>query len=101
VEVHKCTKKCKDFGFIDQIRRSAVSVPSNIAEGEERETAKEKIRYLYIAKGSAGELLTQIMLGERFGYFSSEESKQLMQTTRKISVMLGKFIQYKKSKLPS
>jgi four helix bundle protein len=48
----------KDFGFRDQIRRSAVSIPSNIAEGDERGTDKESIRFFYIAKGSLAELRT-------------------------------------------
>jgi four helix bundle protein len=52
----------KDFGFKDQIRRAAVSIASNIAEGKERETVAEFIRYLYIAKGSAGELKTQLLI---------------------------------------
>lgn len=52
----------QNFGFRDQIRRAAVSVASNIAEGKERETIPEFIRYLYIAKGSAGELKTQLMI---------------------------------------
>ncbi len=50
----------KDFGLRDQIRRAAVSIPSNIAEGDERDTNKESVRFLYIAKGSLAELLTQL-----------------------------------------
>ncbi|MHC9063233.1 four helix bundle protein [Nitrospira sp. CMX1] len=52
----------KDFGFKDQARRAAVSIASNIAAGKERETVAEFIRYLYIAKGSAGELKTQVLI---------------------------------------
>lgn len=52
----------KDFGFKDQVRRAAVSIASNIVEGKERETVAEFIRYLYIAKGSAGELKTQLLI---------------------------------------
>jgi four helix bundle protein len=52
----------KDSGLRDQIRRCAVSVPSNIAEGKERETVKELLIHLYIAKGSASELRTQLFI---------------------------------------
>jgi len=50
----------KDFGLRDQLRRAAVSVPSNIAEGDERDTDKDSIRCFYIAKGSLAELRTQL-----------------------------------------
>lgn len=50
----------KDFSLKDQMRRSAVSIPSNIAEGEERGTDKDTSRFLYIAKGSCAELITQL-----------------------------------------
>ena len=54
----------RDFGLRDQIRRSAISIASNIAEGDERDTNKESVRFLYIAKGSLGELLTQIIISK-------------------------------------
>ena len=68
-----------DFGFRDQLRRSAVSIPSNIAEGKERETVSELIRYLYIAKGSAGELKTQLYLGREIGYIADDQYVALRQ----------------------
>ena len=58
----------KDFGLRDQIRRAAVSIASNIVEGKERETIAEFIPYLYIAKGSAGELKTQLLIAQDIGY---------------------------------
>ena len=54
VDIYKQTKKIKDYGFRDQITRSGLSVPSNIAEGIERESDKECIRFLSFAKGSCG-----------------------------------------------
>lgn len=65
VMVYKVTEKgalSRDFGLRDQIRRSAVSIASNLAEGDERDTDKESIRFFYIAKGSAAELRTQIQI---------------------------------------
>lgn len=61
VQIYKLTNRTpftKDFGLRDQIRRAAVSIPSNIAEGDERDTNKDSVRFLYIAKGSLAELLT-------------------------------------------
>ncbi|MBL4772226.1 MAG: four helix bundle protein [Alcanivoracaceae bacterium] len=63
VAVYGGMSNLKDFGFKDQITRSSLSVPSNIAEGYERFSNKELIRFLYIAKGSCGELQAQIIIG--------------------------------------
>ena len=56
------------FGLISQMRRAAVSIPSNIAEGAARETDKEFLRHLYIARGSLVELETQLMIASQLGY---------------------------------
>lgn len=65
VEVYKALRLCKELGFKDQVTRSALSVPSNIAEGYERDSAKEFSRFLRIAKGSCGELRTQLVYRHR------------------------------------
>ena len=88
VEVCRASKSCKDWGFRDQIMRSSVSVPSNIAEGAERNGKKEFIQFLGIAKGSLGELRTQIMIGLELEYFESEQAKLWISETREISRML-------------
>ena len=54
-----CGELARDYGLRDQIRRSAVSIPSNIAEGDELDTDRQSIKYFHIAKGSSAELLTQ------------------------------------------
>ncbi|MEP7322941.1 MAG: four helix bundle protein [Saprospiraceae bacterium] len=98
VEIYKLFKSCKDFGFKDQIQRSAISVPSNIAEGFERQTDKEFVQYLYIAKGSSGELRTQIYLAIELGYIENELGLNLIEATKKISGMIYRLIQTRKNK---
>src|SRR6056297_2676317 len=58
-DLYKYFRSTKDYGFRDQITRSGLSIPSNIAEGYERDTAKDRSKFLTYAKGSCGELRTQ------------------------------------------
>lgn len=95
VSIHIAFKSCRDFGLKDQITRSAVSIPSNIAEGEERETRKESVRFLYYAKGSCGELVTQLMLAKEFGYLESDLADSLLARAMKISRMIAGLIKYR------
>ena len=67
-EIYKTLRNLKDYGFKDQITRSGLSIPSNIAEGFERVSQKECISFLSYAKGSCGELRTQIYIGMEIGY---------------------------------
>jgi len=62
-DIYKKLANIKDYGFKDQITRSGLSIPSNIAEGLERDSQKETIRFRSYAKGSCGELRTQIYIG--------------------------------------
>ncbi|WP_086981669.1 four helix bundle protein [Vibrio aphrogenes] len=89
--IYLIMKNNRDFGFKDQICRSAVSVASNIAEGYERIHKKETINFLSIAKGSIGELKTQIIIGARVGYISSPA--HLIKECELIARMLGSLIQ--------
>ncbi|MBU4446400.1 MAG: four helix bundle protein [Candidatus Marinimicrobia bacterium] len=98
VELYKLLSGCRDFGFRDQLQRAAVSIPSNIAEGYERNTNKEYIQFLYIAKGSCGELRTQLYLAEKLGYITSENANQMINKTRKISSMIYNLIKTRKEK---
>lgn len=88
----------KDFGLKDQIRRSAVSVPSNIAEGFERDTQKQFLYFLSIAKGSCGELRTQLRLASDLGYFEQDKFETLNNECISVSKQLGGFINYLNSK---
>lgn len=87
-ELYKVLNKCNDFGFRDQITRSSLSVPSNIAEGYERISTKECIQFLEYAKGSCGELRTQIYIGLDVGYIDKATGKQWITETQEISAML-------------
>jgi four helix bundle protein len=75
----------KDFSLRDQMRRAAVSIPSNIAEGDERETDKEAVRYFYFSKGSAAEVLTQAIIAFEIGYIKEEIFKEIEQRCLEIS----------------
>ena len=83
----------KDYGLKDQIRRAAVSIPSNIAEGDERETDKEAVRYFYIAKGSSAELLTQAIIAHEIGYLDDKSFEKIEKECTEISKMLSRLIQ--------
>ncbi|MCG6574132.1 four helix bundle protein [Pseudomonas sp. AF32] len=80
--------RCGDFGFKDQITRSALSVPSNIAEGMERGSAREKVRFLWIAKASCGELRTQVLIGREIAYIADPLAVNWITETRELSKML-------------
>jgi four helix bundle protein len=82
----------KDYSLRDQIRRATVSIPSNIAEGDERETDKEAVRYFYIAKGSSAEVLTQAIIAFEIGYIKKETFEEIEQRCKEISGMLFKLI---------
>jgi four helix bundle protein len=82
----------KDFGLRDQIRRAAVSIPSNIAEGDERDTNKDSVRFLYIAKGSLAEVITQTIISREVGYITDDEYNHIVERCERLGKMLGKLI---------
>jgi four helix bundle protein len=84
----------KDFGLREQIRRAAISAMSNIAEGFERNTDKELQRFLYMAKGSIGEVRSHLHLAADLGYLRPTESKELRSKAEKISRSVSAFISY-------
>ena len=88
VDVYRKFVQCRDLGFKDQITRSALSVPSNIAEGMERCSNKEKIRFLWIAKASCGELRTQIIIAREIAYIAEPLAEKWITDTRELSKML-------------
>ncbi|MGP0171950.1 four helix bundle protein [Pseudomonas sp. NCHU5208] len=92
VQIYRGLQDCRDYGFRDQLGRSALSIPSNIAEGMERGSGKEKCHYLRIAKGSCAELRTQLMIGSEIGYVPASLAAQWIQETRELSRMLSGLI---------
>ena len=86
----------KDFGLRDQIRRAAVSILSNIAEGFERGGDKEFLRFLAIAKGSAGELRAQLYVALDQQYLSQNQFESLSQEAIEISQLVSGFVRYLK-----
>src|SRR4030043_701474 len=75
-KIYKVTESFPDnekFGLISQIRRSAVSIPSNISEGAARSTKKEFIQFLSIAQGSTSELETQLIIANNLGFLKPED----------------------------
>jgi four helix bundle protein len=79
---------------VDQIRRAAVSVMSNIAEGFERGSTTELVQFLYIAKGSCGEVRAQLMIASDQGYIGPGEYARLRDLARRVSGMLSNFVAY-------
>ncbi len=92
-DLYKSLRELKDFGFRDQITRSGLSIPSNLAEGMSREAVKEKLRFLVIAKSSCAELRTQIYIGMDIDYIDTQQGKAWLAETREIAAMLTGLMQ--------
>ena len=89
VEICKLLKDCKEYALKDQMSRSAISIASNIAEGAERGSKAEFIRFLNIAKGSAAELRTQMYIASKLGVIiPDEQAIELISELKEISNML-------------
>lgn len=86
----------RDFGLRDQIRRASVSIMSNVAEGFERGSNKEFIQFLYISKGSAGEVRAQLYVAMDQGYIDNASFNSLSQNAKDISRMISGLIAYLK-----
>jgi four helix bundle protein len=96
VYIYKLTAKghfAKDFGLQDQMRRAAVSISSNISEGDEYGSDKQATKFFYVAKGSAAELLTQSIISHEIGYITDTEFQFTNEECKGISAMLTKLIQ--------
>lgn len=91
-------KSARDFGFHNQITRAGLSIPSNIAEGMERSTTADKCRFLDYARGSCGEVRTQIIVGKKAGFINDSVATQWIQETKELSAMIQGLIRSLKSR---
>ena len=99
LDVHHEFKTLKDWSFRDQLFRSALSISSNIAERFERGSRKEFIRFLFIAKGSSGELRTQLHLANKIGYLNNSNGQKLFEECKYISGMIQNLIKSLKANI--
>jgi four helix bundle protein len=89
-------KFSKDFSLRGQIQSAAVSIMSNVAEGFERGGNQEFAQFLYVAKGSCGEVRSQLYVAVDQGYISANESEKLLSLFKRLSGMIGSLINYLK-----
>lgn len=92
VKIYTLFKEHKDFSFKDQIQRATVSVTNNIAEGFERKTNNEFQYFLYVAKGSSGEVRSMLHLAIHLGVITEKDGKELIADAEEISKILSGFI---------
>jgi len=88
VKMYDALRDCRDYGLKDQMTRAAVSIASNIAEGAERDSRKEFVHFLHIAKGSAAELRTQSYIAHCIGIIDKNLEQELVEELKVISKQL-------------
>jgi four helix bundle protein len=94
VDVYEDFGKCRDFTFVDQIKRAAVSISNNIAEGAERSTKPDFARFLDIGKGSTGEVRSMYRLAERLKFVDETVATRRCGQCKSISRQLGGFAKH-------
>jgi four helix bundle protein len=99
VDIYRLTTgfpRHEQYGLSSQMRRSAVSIPSNIAEGSGRQSTKEFIRYLYVSNGSLSELETQLNIARRLNYI--DDNTDFIKNIKRVRTMLMHLIKSLKAK---
>jgi four helix bundle protein len=97
-EKTKSFPKNELFGLTSQIRRSSISIPSNISEGAARESNKDFLRFLYIAQGSLSELDTQLIISNNLNFLTNEDYFQISEKLLAIRKMLAGLIKFRKGR---
>lgn len=87
-------KDLKEYSFKDQIQRASLSIPNNIAEGFDRQSKKEFVRFLYYARGSASEVKSMLIIMEELNYIDEKKRGNMISQTDKISAGLMNLIKY-------
>ena len=98
VQVYQDFASVRDFSFCDQIKRAAVSISNNVAEGSKRTTPADFSRFLDIAKGSAGEVRSMYLLAVRLGFIQESEAEKRSEKCKSISRQLGGLAKFLRSK---
>ena len=97
IKIYKSTSsKTFDYNIKNQIQRASLSIPLNIAEGFELQSNKQFVKFLYISKGSSGEVRSLLRICERLNYLEKEKVQELIIEVEDISKQLSKFINYLK-----
>src|SRR5437667_7450019 len=104
VAVYRVTATCpkeERYSLVDQLRRAAVSVPSNVAEGHGRSRTGDYLRHLSVSVGSLNEVETQVQIARRLEYITEEDQRQLLDSCNAIAKMLGGLIRSLRRRLES
>lgn len=96
--VYECFRGCRDYEFRRQIQAAAVSVSSNIAEGYERDSNADFIRFLFIAKGSCGEVRSQMYLAARVGLLEQSVADAIVTDSIRLSKRIMRYIQIRRER---
>jgi len=92
MEVYKASgafPRAEQFGLTNQVRRAAVSIPSNIAEGQGRQTTRDFLNFLSISRGSLQEVETQVLIGERLGYINQDSRQEIVKHIAEVGRLLS------------
>ena len=98
-ELYRAFEKCPDRAFKDQLLRASISIMNNLAEGFERSSDREFIQFLFIAKGSAGEVRSMLSLAKDLEYIDANSANTLLEQSTEISKMAASFIKSLKKAL--
>ena len=98
VEVFRALSNCRERGLKDQLTRASLSIPSNIAEGYERDSFKSRIQFLRIAKGSCGEVWTQLLIARELRLIEDTAGREFENEVKELSKMLHGLIAHYRSK---